>query len=120
MNTDKLRSDENQIVDLERRCRSIARNAVQASREAHGRGQALYTDDEAARENMIEQILHLDIAKYDNRNPAIALVAEVQPNSLAITKALDALHKGLEEEFAVSAMPIKETVETVNSKSFDD
>ena len=120
MNTDKLRSNEDKIVDLERRCRSIARNAVQASREAHGRGNSLYTDDEAARESMIEQILHLELAKYDNRNMAIPLVSEVQPTSLAITKALDAYEKGLEEEFSIQAMPVKETIEVVNSKSFDD
>jgi hypothetical protein len=84
--------------DLETRCRSIARNAVQASREAHGRGATLYTDDEAKRERMIEQILRLDLTKYGEEANHISLVSDVQPQNKTINKIADILEKSLEEE----------------------
>ena len=98
LNVSRLKSVTDHTADLESRCRSIARNAVQASREAHGRGNALYTDDEAKRERMIEQILHLDMTKYDNTVDSVALVAPVQPSNPVIDRIADILEKGLEDE----------------------
>lgn len=85
-------------LDLESRCRSIARNAVQASREAHGRGSFLYTDDEAKRERMIEQILRLDLTKYQNESNDASLVSSVQPANPVINRISDILEKALENE----------------------
>lgn len=98
LNVAKLNALTNSAADLESRCRSIARNAVQASREAHGRGDSLYTDDEAKRERMIEQILHLDLSKYDNGSEGASLVAQVQPINPVIDRISDILERGLEEE----------------------
>lgn len=101
-------------VDLDSRCRSIARNAVQAAREAHGRGDALYTDDEAKRESMIEKILHLEMSKYEDHGVYAPLVASVQPIDPVINKALDVLEKGLETELTITAPPIAEAVKQTN------
>lgn len=97
-------------VDLDSRCRSIARNAVQAAREAHGRGDALYTDDEAKRESMIEKILHLEMSKYEDHGVYAPLVASVQPVDPVINKALDILEKGIETELTITAPPLAEAV----------
>ena len=101
-------------VDLDSRCRSIARNAVQAAREAHGRGDALYTDDEAKRESMIEKILHLEMSKYEDHGVYAPLVASVQPIDPVINKALDVLEKGLETELTITAPPVAEAVKQTN------
>lgn len=101
-------------VDLDSRCRSIARNAVQAAREAHGRGDALYTDDEAKRENMIEKILHLEMSKYEDHGVYAPLVASVQPIDPVINKALDVLEKGIETELTITAPPVAEAVKQTN------
>ena len=87
-------------LDLESRCRSIARNAVQASREAHGIGSSLYTDDEAKRERMIEQILRLDLSKYQDESNDASLVSTIQPASPVINKISDILEKALENELS--------------------
>lgn len=101
-------------VDLDSRCRSIARNAVQAAREAHGRGDALYTDDEAKRESMIEKILHLEMSKYEDHGVYAPLVASVQPVDPVINKALDILEKGIETELTVTAPPLAEAIKPLN------
>ena len=106
----------NPSVDLDSRCRSIARNAVQAAREAHGRGDALYTDDEAKRESMIEKILHLEMSKYEDNDVYAPLVASVQPIDPVINKALDVLEKGIETELMVTALPVADTVKSTNNK----
>jgi len=87
-------------MDIDSRCRSIARNALQASREAHGRGNALYTDDEAKRERMIEQILRLDMSKYEGHPNDGLLVAEVQPSNPLVNKVSEILERGLEAALA--------------------
>ena len=88
-------------VDLETRCRSIARNAVQASREAHGRADAPYTDDEVRRERIIEKALALayDYAEGGDHAP---LVSAHQPNNPTMAKINDILEKGLEAEIAAT------------------
>ena len=101
-------------VDLDSRCRSIARNAVQAAREAHGRGDALYTDDEAKRESMIEKILHLEMSKYEDHGVYAPLVASVQPIDPVINKALDVLETGIETELTITAPPVAEAVKQTN------
>lgn len=106
----------NPSVDLDSRCRSIARNAVQAAREAHGRGDALYTDDEAKRESMIEKILHLEMSKYEDNDVYAPLVAAIQPIDPVINKALDVLEKGIETELMVTALPVADTVKSTNNK----
>jgi len=98
LNVSKLKSVTDPTSDLKSRCRSIARNAVQASREAHGRGNALYTDDEAKRERMIEEILHFDLSKYDNDVQNVSLVSQVQPINPLIDKIDNIIEKGLEDE----------------------
>ena len=92
----------NASVDLETRCRSIARNAVQASREAHGRGNEPYTDDEVRRERIIERALALsaDYAMGGDHEP---LVSEFQPNNPTMARINDILEKGLEAEIAAAA-----------------
>jgi len=100
VNVSMLKAITNTDIDLDSRCRSIARNAVQAAREAHGRGASLYTDDEAKRERMIEQILHLDMTKYENVEDNGSLVAKVQPASPIINRVAEIFEKGLEEEIA--------------------
>lgn len=104
-----------QSVDLESRCRSIARNAVQASRIAHGRGDALYTDDEAKRERMIEKILHLDLDRY-NDDEENKLVSDVQPNDPLINTVADILERGLQNELAVTAPPVAEVIKVTGKK----
>lgn len=88
-------------VDLETRCRSIARNAVQASREAHGRADAPYTDDEVRRERIIEKALALtsDYAEGGDHAP---LVSAHQPNNPTMSRINDILEKGLEAEIATT------------------
>lgn len=108
LNVSRLKSVTDQTADLESRCRSIARNAVQASREAHGRGNSLYTDDEAKRERMIEQILHLDMTKYSNDADSVSLVSQVQPVNPVIDRISEILEKGLEDELL--RQPEAETV----------
>jgi hypothetical protein len=87
-------------VDLDSRCRSIARNALQASREAHGRGTALYTDDEAKRERMIEKILRLDLTKYEGNTEDNLLVSETQTSDPLVNTVSDILERGLEAALA--------------------
>ena len=103
-------------VDLESRCRSIARNAVQASRVAHGRADALYTDDEAKRERMIEKILHLDLDRY-NDDEGNKLVADFQPHDPLINTVADILEKGIQKELSVTAPPVSEVVSVNNKKT---
>lgn len=88
-------------VDLETRCRSIARNAVQASREAHGRGNEPYTDDEVRRERIIEKALALS-ADYMEGGDHAPLVSSHQPNNPVMGKINDILEKGLEAEIAAN------------------
>lgn len=89
-------------VDLESRCRSIARNAMQASRVAHERGDALYTDDEAKRERMIEKILHLDLERYID-DETTKMVADIQPDDPLINRVSEILEKGMEKELTQPA-----------------
>lgn len=103
-------------VDLESRCRSIARNAVQASRVAHGRADALYTDDEAKRERMIEKILHLDLDRYSN-DEENKMVSDIQPNDPLINRVSNILEKGLEKELSLSAPPVAEVIEENSKKT---
>lgn len=88
-------------VDLHTRCRSIARNAMQASREAHGRGNEPYTDDEADRERFIEKVLNLT-ADYPMGGDHAPLVSAHQPNNPRIAQISDILEKGLEAEIAAT------------------
>lgn len=105
-----------QDVDLESRCRSIARNAVQASRIAHGRGDALYTDDEAKRERMIEKILHLDLDRYEY-DEGNKLVSDVQPNDPLINTVADILERGLQKELAAAPAPVSEITKVTGRKT---
>lgn len=89
-------------VDLLVRCRSIARNAMQASREAHGRANEPYTDDEVRRERVIEKALSL-AADYKAEGDHGPLVSSHQPHNKAISKISDILEKGLEEELIKGA-----------------
>lgn len=84
-------------VDLETRCRSIARNAMQASREAHNRANEPYTDDEVRRERIIEKALALS-QDYKAEGDHAPLVSAVQPSNPTIARINDILEKGLEEE----------------------
>jgi len=49
---------------------------------------------------MIEQILHLDMTKYENVEDSGSLVAKVQPASPIINRVAEIFEKGLEEEIA--------------------
>lgn len=86
-------------VDLETRCRSIARNAVQASREAHGRGSEPYTDDEVRRERIIEKALALSSEYFEGGDHA-PLVSAHQPHNPTMSRINDILEKGMEAEVA--------------------
>jgi hypothetical protein len=89
-------------VDLETRCRSIARNAVQASREAHGRADAPYTDDEVRRERIIEKALALAVNDYSEGGDHAPLVSATQPHNPTMSRINDILEKGLEAEIATT------------------
>lgn len=90
-------------IDLGTRCRSIARNAMQASREAHGRGNEPYTDDEADRERFIEKVLNLT-ADYPLGGDHAPLVSAHQPTNPRITQINEILEKGLEAELAATVV----------------
>ena len=99
LTVDRLQVVSGERNDLDVRCRSIARNAMQATREAHGRGNAPYTDDEVRRERVIEKALALS-ADYKQGGDHGPLVSALQPHNPAMARINDILEKGLEEEIA--------------------
>lgn len=102
----------NEGIDIESRCRSIARNAVQATREAHGRGNELFTDDEAKRERMIEKILHLDLDRYTYVGDQ-GLVAQIQPVDAVINRVAEILEGAPE----MDAVALEKNIERSTGKS---
>lgn len=113
----KLRTVTNNDIDLRSRFRSLAINVVQKAKDSMSIGSTPWTDDQAKRSRMIEEILSSIPEPEEGDNNNDALVAKVQPSDPVVNKIAEILESGIEAELRKIEPTTQVTVKASNNKN---